>query len=225
MRNSRIWIVLGALGVLVVAGVVVAVMVQPDQEIVEAAEQAKPKIVIADLPPITEQTPEQTAQMLASEEFHQFSAEKKEAVYQQLIDAGEAVEEEDGRQRMMAFFRPAQDMDEQQRERLMDNGRELGMAFMERRLDDYLALSDEEKMAHLDERIDQIQQWRERNEGSGDSEGGRGGRRGGGRHREFTPERLARIIETVPPVRRAKFVQYHLDMLDRMEERGIDTGR
>lgn len=225
MSKNRTWLVLAALGVLLVAGVVAGIMVLPDEKIVEAAEQAKPKISIADLPAVAEQTPQQTAQTLASEEFGKLSAEKKEVYYQELIDAGEAAGEEAGRGRMREFFQAAQDMSDEQRERLMANGRELGMAFMERRMDDYFALSEEEKNAHLDERIDQIQQWRERSESNeGGNEGGGRGRRGGG-HRQFTPEHLKRIIETVSPARRAKFVQYHQDLQDRMEQRGIETNR
>ncbi len=224
MRNTRIWIVLGALGLLVVAGVVAGIMVWPDEETLQAAaDPSKPKSnselkPVADLPPTDLQTPEQTVEMLASEEFHGLSSDKKEAYYQELLDTNEAQGEDRGAI-MGAFFRAAGKMDDQQKERLQENARELGMAFMERRLDEYFALSQEAKNAHLDERIDQIQQWRERSDG----QDGGGHRRGGGRRRGLTPEMLERFIEHVPPARRAKFVQYRLDIRDRMEERGINS--
>lgn len=225
MSNKRPWIVLGLLGLLVVAGVVVAVCVQPDDEISQAAEEAKPKrklAAIADLPKIDEQTPEQTVEMLASEEFADLSPDRKEAYYQELIDTSEGAGEERRASGMRAFFQASQEMEEAQKERLEQNARELGMAFMERRLDEYFALSQEEKNAHLDSRIDQFQQWRERAK-SQESSGEGGGRRGGGRHQRFTPEHLDRLIQTIPAERRAKFSQYHQDMRDRMEERGINT--
>jgi hypothetical protein len=229
MSNTRIWIVLGLLAVLVVAGAIAGVVILTDDKIEEPADhdaaETEPKaepIDISDFPPAPEQTPLQIAQTMASEEFDGFSDEKQEAYYQEIIDAGEAQGEEQGRARMGAFFQAAQTMDDEQRERLMENGRELGMAFMERRLDEYYALSDEEKNAHLDERIDQIQQRQQRSESEGDGNRG-GGRRGrGGRH-SFTPERLKGLIEGTSAARRAKFTQYHKDLRDRMEERGIST--
>lgn len=222
MRNTRIWIVLGALAVLVIAGVVVGIMVWPSDEVIRAAEKATPKS-IAGLPAPADQTPEQTVVLLASEEFDGLSQEKKEAYFEQVLAAGEA-RGDDGRAGMRAFFQAAREMDEEQQGRLRENGRQLGMMAMERQLDKYFAMSREEKNAILDERIDRMQQWRERRSDGQEGSGGGGGGRRGGRHGGLTPERLLGIIEHVSPVRRAKFEQFHKDMRDRMEERGIDSG-
>lgn len=102
---------------------------------------------------------------------------------------------------------------------------------MEEHLDEFLALSAEERTAQLDEQIDQMeerrQEWEQRR-AEGDRDGRRGeGRRGGwdrgGRSNDPNArnERQLRRLDATTPELRAKMTEYRRLMNDRRRERGL----
>ncbi|MHC4563164.1 MAG: hypothetical protein ACYS8X_10385 [Planctomycetota bacterium] len=203
----------------VLAGAVVAVVtIWPDAE-TRAAAQAERKSAAPSAPGLDE--PQEVITYLASEKFEAMGQAKKEAYYRKLAEAPD----DSLREALWGQREAMESLDEEQRARLRQHVGSMMQIRMETQLDRYFAMTPEEKKAYLDERIDR---WsghrRERGAGrSGDSNTSstqrrrEGGRRGG-RH-QFGPEHLDRIIQSVPPERRAKFVQFMKDMRDRRAER------
>lgn len=204
MSKAHILILVSAAAA-VVGGVVVATVVWPGPT----------------PPDPDKQEPRETVKYLASEEFGKLKDEQKQQYMEKLVERAET---------QPFMRRPDVDLSEQERERMFENVRPFFMQMMEQRVDAYLKLPPAERTAYLDRMIDQMAARRQgRGAGGGQPSAGSdtsasGDRRGqGGPHgRGFTPARMKRILETVPPERRAKFVEFMKDMRQRMEQRGID---
>lgn len=113
---------------------------------------------------------------------------------------------------------------------------------MERRMDEFFALSEEDRVAFLDEEIQQQEarrkEWeqrraerdqdadRNRGEGKADRGGGRGERGGTPEEREARRDEFRRMIgDKTTPEQRAKFQAYREAMQQRREELGLPPGR
>jgi hypothetical protein len=124
-----------------------------------------------------------------------------------------------------ALFR---EVDEGQREKLRDNIRPVMRQVMMARVTQYFEIPETEKVAYLDQMID---------EGGGMmGRGGPGGPGGGpppggadrdanrppdGERRGPSPERMKARLESTDPADRARMQEFHKDMRERMEQRGI----
>jgi len=174
-------------------------------------------------PEVSEQSPEDVAQYLASEQFAKLDEAKRQEYFDRVVA------DKPQRRAMRAAH---SELNEQQRKQLQKNVRPLARRMMRRRMDRYFETKDpREKTAFLDEIIDDMQARRQ-------ARGDRSGRTGttgtstqpdnrdrrGRRHR-FTPQRLKHVIETTPPEDRAKFVQFMSDVRKRMKQRGIKPRR
>ena len=107
---------------------------------------------------------------------------------------------------------------------------------MTRRVNEYHKLPKEERVAYLDNVIDEMQERRaefekmreqrtqerqqSRETSDKNGQGGREGRRGGGRR---DPSRMRSRMERVDSDTRAKMTNFMMDMRARMEERGIES--
>jgi hypothetical protein len=133
--------------------------------------------------------------------------------------------------------RPDQgNLTDEERQRYRENTRQMFTQMMEKQVNDYVALPVDQRKQYLDKMIDQMQDRRKQFEGrprpqpeqaAGNTEGGAAAPRpeGDTRRRGPDPDRLRQMIETTPPEKQAKFVQFMKDMQERMKERGIEGPR
>lgn len=180
--------------------------------------------------PTTMETDE-VARYVASKDFGKLPVDQRMAFMEQAREATEA----EGGSPMRRFFSGMESLSEEQQQRARENMRDVGRAYMDKRLREYSEASPEEKTRMLDEMIDRMQERmdrrRDRPEGErraqrpADNDGERRQRDGDGdgRRRGFTPERLKRHIEGSDPEIRAMRMQFMEDLRDRMKERGIDA--
>lgn len=124
------------------------------------------------------------------------------------------------------------EMSEEQREAFRENVRPLFRRLMRERMDEYFAMSKQEKNVYLDKAIDDMNRFRKEREArrrqretSGETsstEKRPGPPRGDGeRHRRGpSPDRMRRFIEKTDPEDRAKMMQFMKDLTDRVVERG-----
>lgn len=135
------------------------------------------------------------------------------------------------------MWRTTRDLDEQQREKLFEN---MQRGF-ERRLDEFFALSPEDRVKMLDKEIDRMEEmqkrWQERRRRSaeereksgqsGEQSADRGDRGRGGRgfSRSSDPkqrqDRFRRLLDRTTPERRAKMGEFFLAMQQRRQARGL----
>jgi len=178
----------------------------------------------AQAPDPQEQEPEQIARYLASDDFAALPPERRQAYVDKL-----ASQFEEGRGFRGSMRDP--DLTEEEMEKIRKNAAPHFRAYMKKRLDDYFAMTPEEKTAVLDKFIDRMQegrkQWEKRRaeqakSGDGGDGGGppwaRKGRRGSG----FSLDRLRKRIEGTDVQTRARMVQFMLDFRARMLKRGIE---
>jgi len=181
-------------------------------------------LVLTGKPPNPEeQDGEEAASYVASNSFKKLPSEDKEAY---LKETWENREGKDWRETW-------ENLDEEQKERLKENVGEFFRERMRQRVDEYFELPEEEREAVLDEIIDKMQghrkQWEARRgsdqkpgRDGGPGDGGRGPGRGG---RDFTPDRMKSMLENTSPEDRAKFIEFHNDLRERMKERGMEPRR
>lgn len=143
-----------------------------------------------------------------------------------------------------------ENMTAEQRQEVRRQGREHGMQRMRERMKKYFALSDEEKVAYLDEEVDSMeerrQRWEQRNvegrggpglgrRGNGQAQAGnrRGGEGSGGprgdrgrtRSAEDRSERRRGMLDRTTAKQRAQFTAYFEDLNQRRKERGLEPMR
>ena len=180
------------------------------------------------------QTREESVKYMASEAFGEQDDEAK----QEYVEAAREAHGDGWGPGPMMGGRDA-GLSEAERQRLRENVRPAMRREMEERMDTYFELPPEEKAAYLDDIIDEMQDRRrefeerrrqreEQAEGE-PSEAARhrpaGERRAGDGRRGPSLERMKERIETTDPEQRARFVQFFIDLRERMEERGIDMRR
>ena len=146
------------------------------------------------------QSPEETASYVASKQFAKLDDAEKQDYLSQI----------QGRREL---FRAAQDLSEEDRQKLRENVRPLFRRAMEDRVDEYFELSPEEQTVFLDGMIDQMETMRQ---GRPDRPAGERQRRPG-----FTPDRMKNMLENTPPESRAKFVEFMDAVRKRRKERGL----
>lgn len=124
-----------------------------------------------------------------------------------------------------AAFRAAEELTQEERDKLFKNVGPMFRRQMEQQVDQYFELPPEQRTAYLDKLIDRMQ-WMQaipRPRGGGDSAGGSssGTSAPSGRRDGFTPERMRRMIETTEPQQRAKFVEFFKELRARAEQRHV----
>jgi hypothetical protein len=135
------------------------------------------------------------------------------------------------RQRVRSEFRErVERLDDSQRERLFEEGRQE----FSRRIDRLLAMAPAERTAALDEMIDRMESFQQR-EGSRDGRrdgsprtGGPNSRRGGGWANMTDAqrnERRARMLDRTSPDMRARFAELRRLISERRRERGLPERR
>lgn len=154
---------------------------------------------------------------------------------------------EDRRELFDQMRSESEKLTEEQRDSLRNNMREQRTQEMRTRIESYFAMNSEQREAHLDEKIDEMEQRRKEwqkmaKEREARGEGGRGGDRGdgarggrdekagtGGRRRgranrtaEDRNDRRRGFLSRSSAVDRAKFMAYMEDMNDRREARGLE---
>lgn len=205
-------------GVVLVAGLAIAAWrFWPE----EAAEPPPP-------PPPAEQTVTDVAKYLASEEFAGLDPEKKQKYFDKIVERFEKENTWPG---------AARELSEEERKRFRKNAGPLFRKMMEKRIDKYFELPEKERTAYLDKMIDGFQAMRKArgkrraerkaagesggapSSGSSGSSGGSGGSphgRGG-----LSLKRISEMFQKTSPERRAKLIQFMLDMRKRAQERGV----
>ncbi|MBN1554382.1 MAG: hypothetical protein JXA11_06530 [Phycisphaerae bacterium] len=177
-----------------------------------------------DPPPPNPETarPEEIVEFFASEQFANLPPEKKQEYFE------EVRQKNDGSPRRM--MRSAENLTEQQREKLHENMGSIFMARMEQEINRYFDLPPEQRTAYLDEMIDRHEQrrqeWRNRrppredraenNQADNQRRRDRGGRRG-----HWSPERRKRMLERIPGEQRARHMEFREAMRKRRQERGL----
>ena len=169
---------------------------------------------------------EKVASYVASEQFGSLPTEEKEAYLKKTW------ENREGKNWQETY----ENLDEEKKDQLRENLGEMFRERMRQRVEEYFELPQEEREAFLDEMIDRMQQHRRqwedrRGPGRGrdgdrerrDGETGRNGPGPGGRG--FTPDRMKSMLENTSPEDRAKFVEFHKDLRERLRERGLGRGR
>ncbi len=224
------WLIGGGIG-LSVAGVALALAVQSSAGRTHAPSPA-------------EQSPEQAVEYLTSEEFRGLDERRREAYIAELADTLEPAD----LPRIFRTLREQRRSDGPPTDEEREARREIGQALRplmtqmaDRHIDDYFELPDEEKNAHLDRIIDEMEerraQWEERrrrreaeraDERETERETDREERASSDRRPERTRgrgmslERIKRRIEHSTPEQRARRQAYWEALRERMEERGIE---
>ncbi len=136
------------------------------------------------------------------------------------------------RQQFAAYREQVEDLSDEQQQVLADEGRARMMERFERQMDEFFALSPEERVAYIDEQLDEMeerrQQWAQRraesdNNGQGEQRrrGGRGwGGRGGSPDANARNEWRRSMLDHTTPEFRAKAAEYRRLWRVRMQERG-----
>ncbi len=183
------------------------------------------------VPDAETQTPEEVAKTIASSKFKKLPEEQQQAYAQKAFEARRAPRAE-------GEAHPMDALSEKERQAFRENARPLMRQQMQQRMTEYFELPPGERVARLDEMIDEME--KRRAEG-----GGRGGPFGGGppggggpppsdggpdgapegERRGPTPERMKERIESSSPQERAQFLEFMKDMRDRREQRGLDSPR
>jgi hypothetical protein len=146
------------------------------------------------------QSPEETASYVASKRFAKLDDAEKQNYLSQI----------QGRREL---FQAAQNLSEENRQKLRENVRPLFRRAMADRVDKYFELPPEEQTSFLDGMIDRMETMHQ----------GRPDRPAGERHRRpgFTPDRMKNMLENTPPESRAKFVEFMEAARKRRRERGL----
>jgi hypothetical protein len=190
--------------------------------------QLRPKATPEPADPTTME-PIDIARYVASDAFGRLSEDHRLA----FIERARAAAERDGGAPMRRFFAGMAELSDTEQQQARKNMREVGRAFMEKRLRDYAEATEEEKTRMLDEIIDRMQDRRSgrrdrttdndprppRQDRSPDRSN-----RAAEEHRRRgpTPERIKRHLESSDAESRALRMQFMEDLRDRMEERGVE---
>jgi len=173
-----------------------------------------------------EQTPERAAQYMASAEFAALDPAKKQAYFDGLV---EKFRDRTDLFDVMRKLRTT--LSEEQQDRLRKIITPLAVKAFEREVDAFLAMPAAERTAYLDKRVDQMVARRKAREAQRAAREREAGTAAGGSETkvEHTPRRrgpnLARFreqIDSVPPEKRAKFIEFMLAFRRRMQERGVE---
>jgi len=161
--------------------------------------------------------------------------EEIKALQQEMFANRESMDDDQRQQVREQMEQAREGLSEGQRQELRQQMRQTGMAMMEQRMDDFFALSEQDRIARLDEDIERMESMRQqfeqrRREREANGEAPRGeGRRGEGRGRGpgggDGEERFKRILDHTTPEMRAKFTAYMQALNERREEMGLDPLR
>ncbi len=227
------WLIGGGIGVCV-AGVALALAVQ------SSAGRTH-------VPSPAEQTPEQAVEYLTSEEFRGLDERRRDAYIAELAGTLEPSD----LPRIFRTLREQRQSDGPPTDEEREARREMGQALRplmtqmaDRHIDAYFELPDEEKNAHLDRIIDEMEerraQWEERRlqreagravereterESGGEERAASDRRPDRTRGRGMSLERAKQAIEHSTPEQRARRLAYREALRKRMEERGIEFRR
>ena len=139
---------------------------------------------------------------------------------------------EERREKWLAFRKEVEALTPEQQQSLRREQMGQFAQRMEQHLDEFLALSPEQRTESLDEQIDQMEQrrqeWEQRRAERGDGEGRRGGWDRGGRNNDpgVRNQWRRRRLDATSPELRAKMTEYRRLMNDRRRQRGLpEAGR
>jgi hypothetical protein len=169
-------------------------------------------------------SPAETARFLASDSFRALPMREKRAYMERLREERRRRSAEDGEAGRLD--RVWEELSEEDRENLRRNVRRVFMEMMQDAVDEYFELPEAERTAYLDERIDEFRARGGARRDPGGRPAGEPADRGGGGssgrgRRGPTPERVSRMMRMTDPETRAKMIEFHRAMRERMEERGM----
>ncbi len=141
--------------------------------------------------------------------------------------------DEERRKKREDFRTQVEALSEEDRRELFNDWRKRSMEQFEERVDNLLAMTEEERNEALDEQIDREEAMRERwqerrNNSESRGDGARGGDRGrrwrGGGDAQSRNERSREMLDATSPEFRAKMAEYRRLVKQRREERGLPPG-
>ena len=163
------------------------------------------------------QDKDQKVKFIASKEFSKLPEKEKSDYLNKIADA--RVEEGRGG----GLWQEASKLPEDDRKVFFENMRPMFELRMNKRVQEYCALSEEKREEYLDKMIDQFMERREEREARGGQDGGgwRGGGPDGGRGGGPSVQRVKDRISGTDPATRAKAAAFFRDLRARMQTRGI----
>ena len=150
-----------------------------------------------------------------------YSDDPAVAELEQLRDKSLTKPQEERADMRRDFSERMRQLEPQQRQAFMESSMPIFAKMMEQRIDEFLALPPEEQQKRLDERIDQMEQWREEREAEGKAPGGPPWG-AGNMSPDKQDEMRKKMLDWTTPDQRAKFEQAMNMMNDRRSERGLE---
>ena len=151
-------------------------------------------------------TQEGIAKVISSDSFSKLPQDKKDEYFEKIAPA----DPEKGR----AMFASVEKMTDAEKKNFHENMMPAFQTMMQKRVDEYFAMSPEKRREFLDQEIERMEEMRK------DGKGGPGGPGGPGRGPPPKPDvqHLKNMFETQDPVTKAKMHQFFKDMHQRMEQ-------
>ncbi|MCK5113969.1 MAG: hypothetical protein KAR11_04330 [Phycisphaerae bacterium] len=208
MSKSK-WIILGAVGVILVAGAVAGTMW------FFSDDEPAPKILSEE--EIGDEEAMQTARFMASEGFAKLPDDQQQRYLDVVITNHEKRAE---------LFGLRNQLSEAEQKQLGKNMRPVFEKRLKRHVDEYNELPLDEREGYLDNLIDMMQEMRDKTPPpSGGRDRQAHARRGGSSGRgKAGRARMKKWVETTSPRDRAKMMNFAMGMMARLRARGINTG-